>query len=215
MRSFALMSVSFVLMVGGPLGAAASLMSMPLVGSWGSPSVNTQQNTDDYAIREVVARDFLREIRNAKAIVFVAIDDDKDPSDDLLKRLSDIKVSLRKWSRGKDNRDRKSEARLRIDRETGEFGGVLPIGRIERSDKATVEVEAEQGFTRLHGEGGTLVLEKVRGRWKLVEIKDWGFASSPRTENTQIVCLCKYRHRGHKAWKETTTRYIARRCGLP
>jgi hypothetical protein len=103
----------------------------------------------------VVARYFLGKTKDTKVIVFAAVEDGGDPSDDLLKRLSELKVVLRKWSRGRGNPDQALKARLRIDRETGEFGGSLSISRIKRVGEKGAEVEASLGFTRSHAEGGT------------------------------------------------------------
>jgi hypothetical protein len=54
--------------------------------------VVSARKRDDDSVRELVARDFLEKIAGSKVIVFVQVDDDWDPSDLLLKDLSDIKV---------------------------------------------------------------------------------------------------------------------------
>ena len=131
--------------------------------------------SDDETIREVVARRFLSPYQH-KLVIFLGVDDEKDPSESLLKRLSNLKVDLRKWSRGKENPDGSIRARPRIDRETGDFGGILTMGSVNHMKDGTVELEAHLALGRLHGEGGTLVLKKVRGAWKVVKLKDWGMA---------------------------------------
>jgi hypothetical protein len=185
----ALTSAVAILVIGCTHVALASSTSELHPTPRDNPPASQPDLSDDDAVREVITRRFFGKSKDAKAIIFVDVGDGGDPSDRLLKRLSDLRVSLRKGSRGKENPDQGPNARLRMDRETGELGGLLRIGKIKNAGKARVEVEAETGYSRSHGEGGTLVLEKVQGKWKVVRLKGWGFAYGQRLGPRRFVAL--------------------------
>ena len=90
----------------------------------------------------------------------------------MLKRVSNLKVDLRKWWQGKENPDRSIRAPLPpLTRPVRDIGGILTMGSVKHTKDGTVELEAHFGLGRLHGEGG-IRTKKVGGAWKVVKLKD-------------------------------------------
>jgi hypothetical protein len=123
---------------------------------------------DKDAIRELLVRHYQKNWR-PKTLVFLKFDKDADPPDAFLKRFADLKVRIRKGSMSKVVDSADSESQVVFDKDTNEAGVLINVRGLKSIDAGKAEVRGSVFRGRLWGYGGTFIVEKADGRWKILE----------------------------------------------
>jgi len=126
--------------------------------------------TDRDAIHEVAFRALLKGKPGSRTIFFLGCDGDVDPSDQLIAKLADLKLRLRKASQAREGPLKKDSQYF--DRETGEPGVVISGKGLRRTARGRAEIRGKWFKGGLNGFAETYVLEKRNGRWTILETKD-------------------------------------------
>jgi hypothetical protein len=130
-------------------------------------------SADKDAIRELLVRHYLKDWRRPP-VVFLLFDKDTDPPDAFIKRLADIKLSIRKGSKSKLVDSENSTSQVVFDKDTNEPGVKIWVSDLKLLGAGKAEVEGGVVKGRLWGYGGTFVVEKSDGRWKILkEVSHW------------------------------------------
>jgi hypothetical protein len=128
---------------------------------------------DKDAIRELLVRQYLKDWRDPP-LAFLVFDQDTDPPDAFLKRFADLRVRIRKGSKAKLVDSKNSSSQVVFERDTGEPGVLITVQGWRLIEGGRVEVSCGVMKGRLWGFGGTFLVERVKGGWRVVEeISHW------------------------------------------
>lgn len=128
---------------------------------------------DKDAIRELLVRHYLEDWREPP-LVFLVFDKDTDPPDAFIKRLADTKLRIRKVSKSTIVDSENSESQVVFDKDTNEPGVLIRVSGLKLLGAGKAEVKGRVLKGRLWGYGGTFILEKADGRWKISEeVRHW------------------------------------------
>jgi hypothetical protein len=151
-----------------PLAVLFLLLAFACVASADDNARKAQE--DD--IREAVLRDEFEGLSRAGVkpakVIFISVgEEDSDPSDAFLKRFSNLKSSVRKWSASTGERERGGVK----DKATGEKGWLYRAGKITWISDTEVEVPSSMTGGPLYGGGAIRILKKGKGGWKVTGSK--------------------------------------------
>jgi hypothetical protein len=123
-------------------------------------------SADKDTIRELVVRHYLKDWREPP-VIFLVFDKDTDPPDAFIKRLADMKLRIRKGSKSKIVYSKSSMSQDVFDKDTNEPGVLITLSGVKRLSASKGEVQGRVFKGRLWGYGGTFIVEKTDGRWKI------------------------------------------------
>ncbi len=123
---------------------------------------------EDDVIREIVFRLVLRpwvlDSETSSKRYYLAIDGDKDPSESLLKKLSDIKASLKKVS---ESFISAPDGDIVLDKKTKERGDRFSISKLKWINKDKVQVTAGSYSGNMGSDDCLYTLAKENGIWEI------------------------------------------------
>ena len=125
-------------------------------------------SADKDAIRELLIRHYLEDWREPP-LVFLEFDKDTDPPDAFIKRLADIKLRIRQASKSKIVDSKNSSSQAVFDKDTNEPGALIGVSGVKLLGEGKAEVKGSVYKGRLWGYGGTIIVKKADGRWKISE----------------------------------------------
>ena len=136
-------------------------------------NVKTFNLPDEDLIREIVFRKFL-ELRHSNSdknskVYYLQIDDNKDPSKNLLKKFADYRVTIKKASEliiSVGDSDPVSDSLAK------EKGVLFSISKLDWKSKNEVKVNAISYSGNLGSDGCSYTLKRVNGEWKIVSVED-------------------------------------------
>jgi hypothetical protein len=125
-------------------------------------------NADKDAIRELLVRHYL-EGWQEPSLIFLVFDKDTDPTDAFIKRLTDIKLRIRKGSKSKIAYSKNSGSQVVFDKDTNEPGVLIGVSGLKLLGAGKAEVKGDVYKGLRWGVGGTFIVKKADRRWKISE----------------------------------------------
>jgi hypothetical protein len=146
----------------------ALLAVMMWLGLLGKGQAAELTSADKDAIRELLVRHYLEDWQEP-SLVFLVFDKDTDPPDAFIKRLADIKLRIRKGSKSKMVYSGKSASQAVFDKDTMEPGVLIGVSSLKLLGAGKAEVKGDVYRGPRCGVGGTFIVKKADGRWKISE----------------------------------------------
>lgn len=137
------------------------------------PLAQTKELSDEDSIREVVFKKvigpWMKEFDSSLAAHFletyyIAVDDDKDPSPELLERFSGLLRPVRKAS---ESYVSEPEGNVVKDKKTNKNGVLFTVSRIKWVNKNEVTLTAGSYIANMGSDGCRYSLKRVNGAWSI------------------------------------------------
>lgn len=134
-----------------------------------SAAAPTNKLNDEEAIREIVLKTIIKSSINAPGensqIFYLAVDDDKDPSDDLLKKFGQYPARIKKVS---ESFLSAPDGDLVLDKITKKPGVIFSVSKITWKNNDEVTVDAGSYIGNMGSNGCKYTLKREKDEWKIV-----------------------------------------------
>lgn len=147
-------------------------LSVKKIENKANASIETNSATDEEAILEIIFRKIVEPWRsnsdNGLKAYYVSVDN-RDPSDNLLKKLINFKLPVKKAS---ESYIFKEDGSTVLDKNTKERGVLFSISKLDWKSKNEVKVNAGSYTGNMGSDSCDYVLRKENGEWKITSAEE-------------------------------------------